>query len=257
MTKILDKIRNLIKNPSLFILVLFLGFFAYVAFTLIPDIVTRNVTSIIDPLSLVLIVYIILMTLWMLSFFIPDLRTLKNKKSFSLCCFLMFILFLIGSITLDAAYGYKPISWLLNINGDTSTRYANGAPSFFCNTASGKILVGSNVSCKISPTMTVKNATISFMSESGEVKKFEFTNLTFIAEPNIIYIFVEINGISLDNKNILVTTGVQYRFYTYEMQDKFITYLVGLLGVVFFSVPIVLVNLKNLWENEQSVKNRK
>jgi hypothetical protein len=252
--KTIKKIIKLLSSLSLPIL--FLIYFGFVAIVLIPDVLSRNlIGTVIDPLSSLLIVFIGLMTIVILLSFIPfsDFPTLfKNlgsKKWFSLCFFLMFVIFLVGTITLDSVYGYKPVSWQLNINGDTLNKYAGGSNSFFCNTASGKIFVGSNASCTTFPKINFKNASITFTFESGEVKKFDFTNSTFIAEPNTIYVFVEINGTTLDNKPIFVTTGVQPRFYTHEMQDKFITYLVGLLGAILFSVPIAVEYLKKLWRN--------
>ncbi|MEN7982117.1 MAG: hypothetical protein ABFQ65_01575 [Nanoarchaeota archaeon] len=170
---------------------------------------------------------------------------------------LMLYVFLGGIIILNETFGYKPISAYLNLDGNAHNRYSL-EEGIACSSFREKILVGMNVSCKINPSLKkIINANVTFTYNLGGSETIPLNeNLTFIAPENVYLIFFQIRGFDEDDKEIDISSSWRHTFYTIEEDQKrregFAKYFLGLLGLIFITIPLMINQFKELVKAENS-----
>jgi hypothetical protein len=169
---------------------------------------------------------------------------------------IMLFSFLGGTILIDTAYGYKPISFYLNIDGNTMHRYA-GNGTVDCLNPEGKVLTNKMLQCSINPPLskiTNFSVTLSYDDEPPEI--INSKNLTFVAKDNVKSVYFEIKGIDSKDEELFLTTGSTYKIYSIEEQTErekqFVTIFLALIAVIFFSIPAMMVNLRDLSKRKTS-----
>jgi hypothetical protein len=177
------------------------------------------------------------------------------------------LMFSLGLFLIDYNYGYKNPKLILNIDGDVSNRYNSENSLLVCssnNRFENKILPNKEIVCEIIPNdlQQIINYTIKFEDSSGISYIYEGQNENIIKliMPNnkTRDLFFEAKIKTSEGRLIRVTTYHKYQTYTYEeweeRNDKYLYYLLGLIGVIFFSVPLMMVNLRNLSKQKTSTE---
>ena len=74
--------------------------------------------------------------------------------------------------------------------------------------------------------------------------------MTFVAKDNVKGIYFEIGGINSKGEKIFLTTGSSYKMYSLDGQNErekqFVTIFLALVAVIFFSIPAMIVNFRDL-----------
>lgn len=170
----------------------------------------------------------------------------------------MVFLFIGGIGLIDSFTGSQPLIFKLNIEGNTSNRYA-GNGTIECKSATGQTYAGSKLSCTITPPLQIESSAVNLTTNTGEIIDGNMSGLSFIAPSNIISVFFDIRGRNESNASIHITTSSEYTFYTpeeaKERNKEFITYLLALLGAIFISIPTMMVNFKELTKKKEDEAN--
>lgn len=159
---------------------------------------------------------------------------------------LMIALLSIGCVFIDSELGKPDLSLLLRHAGDTNVIMGN----ITCMDNSGKLLEKSIIYCNINPKLENISGSVSLRLNNGSTINQEFSSqVSFVAVENVEYINFFIRGIE-NNETKGLVVGYPFTFLNEEenknRQDKFIIYVLALLGIVLFSVPALMLNLKQL-----------
>ncbi len=183
-------------------------------------------------------------------FFTKKKRELKPNLWIMFTIIIMMLILFGGTLLIDRTYGFRSLSASLNIEGNQSTKYAGLEGHINCTSSTKKQLVGYNYSCSIYPPLNITKANVSFIDKTGKTKELEFDNLFFESLANTARIYFEIWGLNETNESIYISTARDYSFYTYEEAEKrfekFVTYLIALIGIIFFSIPMMMYHFKEL-----------
>ena len=203
---------------------------------------------IIDWKILICIIFIIFITL-----FTDFERNTKIKPWFLYTIFIMSVCFFVGTLLLDNLYGYDPISLQLNEYENVTNKYD---AILECNPTDAKYLfVGSHVNCRIigKYKTDINNATTTFTPYLGDKREINTMELIeFITPENVSRIHFKINATNPDGDMLLLEAAGDRTFYSHEefreRNEKFITYMILLLGVIFITIPSMVLNFKRLVE---------
>jgi hypothetical protein len=183
---------------------------------------------------------------------VNDTWTLSKARGWFTLLLMLFVFFA-GLLIINEVYGYQPTSAYLNINGNMQNRYEfNEKGNLKCSSFRGDlIMAGMKVNCKVIPSLKeVYYANITFTDNLGNERTEENKNLSFIAQPNIYKVYFYISGIDQKNNPINISTAYPYTFYTPEefkaRQEGFATYLLGLLGLIFLTIPLMINQFREL-----------
>jgi len=158
---------------------------------------------------------------------------------------LMLFFFYFGIFVLDDQIGLQPIKLVLR-NIDGSIYDVKGIE---CN---NNFVIGENVSCKVLPKLKNVTTKITFFFENGT--KEGINDLNFVAPDNLKSICFNVDGIDASNIKRELSVCTNYRFLSkeeyIERRKMFLSYLVGLFGVIFVTIPTAIVNIKKLWKRK-------
>jgi len=154
---------------------------------------------------------------------------------------LIIFLFYTGIMIIDSKIGIKVIRLKLR-NQDGSIYAEKGIE------CSKNFLVGENVSCAVLPFLRNTTVNITFIFENGT--KEIINDLTFIAPNNLQRICFDVEGLDSNNLKKHLSVCNSYHFLTNEEYTErkkiFLSYVFGLFGLIFVTVPIVVLNFKKL-----------
>ncbi|MBN2095747.1 MAG: hypothetical protein JW727_06890 [Candidatus Aenigmarchaeota archaeon] len=242
--------------------ILFLGLILIYPYNAISYYFGKSLTNLILYILVLLIALFLLLRTNLEDFFryLSKKRILRNIPNhwFIDTVLVMFIFFCIGLLFITSVLGGYELNLVLRNENQPNLIEGN----INC-TASGNIIfVGEKVYCKYSPTLynTTSKVKFSYLNKSFETEIFS-DQIAFIAPANVTSIEFRIEGYDSEGKFRKLIVSNSYNFLKPEefeqSREKFIQYLIALLGVIFISVPSAMVNLKNLYYNENNKKRRK
>ncbi len=125
-----------------------------------------------------------------------------------------------------------------------------------CNDDSGVFLANHYVSCTLKkPELHNFNASVSFTytNDTAEIRHYNTNeSITFISPYETKRVGFNINGFDGNNTFRRLEVSRDFTFFTKEeniqRNDKLLAYLLGLLAIVAFSIPSMMVSFKNLYE---------
>jgi len=126
----------------------------------------------------------------------------------------------------------------------------------FCTDNSGYFLVNSNVVCNVKqPDLHNFTINITFIFKNGTAfVETQNNNILFISPYDSKRIVFDLVGLDKTNNVVSLSTARDFEFYTEnqykERNSKFLTYLIGILTVIFIAIPSVMVNFKELCKKE-------
>lgn len=172
----------------------------------------------------------------------------KNKWTIHTVYF-MFCIFVLGTVFITVMFGKPQLELVLReaVNGTVAGNIA-------CIDNSGYLIVGNEISCTTEPRLSNLLVFISFDFLNGtHTITHGQSNLTLTASSNLRRIGFNIRGVDDNNQNRSFVTSNDFNFLSEdeakERKDNFITFFLALLGIILFTVPAAMVNLKQLAES--------
>ncbi len=164
----------------------------------------------------------------------------------------MIFIFITSIFLINSLKGIEDIHLYLNDDDMGRIRVENG--NLTCPFPSNAFLVNDIVSCSISPYLKNISATVHFILLNGTQYEEDFSKLSFKAPADLNEIVFMIRGID-DSGNIKhFSTANKYYFLTKQEYEAkrldFINYILIVLGIIFFSIPSMMNNFKNLSKKE-------
>lgn len=168
---------------------------------------------------------------------------------------LMIIVMLIGFVFINTEFGAKPLSFRLR----EVSHIENVLGNITCKGLNPQVLAGEIAICNIEPKLKIVSAelfTINAKGDENQVNILGRERLNFTTPFGNVKLQFNIEGFdSKGNKQFLSTTS-SYEFLTKEeyakKREKFLTYLVGLFFVALFSIPAMMVNIKELRKKDKN-----
>ena len=162
---------------------------------------------------------------------------------------LIIIVILFGLVFINAEFGVKPLSFRLREVGHIENVLGN----ITCRGLNSYILTGEIAICSVEPQLKITSAELIATDAKGYGNQIDILGrerLNFTAPIGNVKLQFNIDGFdSKGNKQFLSTTS-SYEFLTKEEYDKkrekFLTYLLGVFFVALFSIPSMMVNIKEL-----------
>lgn len=179
----------------------------------------------------------------------------KPKKTMNIW-FLITVLLMILSFTVGlgfiADYLGKSSLDLVLYEGDLRSRVGN----ITCIDSSGTLIVDNAVTCNFLPKLHnfTANTTFNFINGTSFTETTNNT-ITFNALSDVKRIGFLIVGFDENNSFRKFEVSNDFTFYTKDdivsRNEKRLIYFLGLLGIVAFSIPSMMVNLRKLYENRK------
>jgi len=125
-----------------------------------------------------------------------------------------------------------------------------------CTDNTGHFLANGIVICKIKqPDLHNFTVNISFTLKNGTTfVESQNNNISFISPYDMKRIQFDIVGLDKTNNSISLSTARDFEFYTEsqysESKGKYITYLIGIITIIFITIPSVMANFKKLCEEK-------
>jgi hypothetical protein len=174
-----------------------------------------------------------------------------KKPNFWIISTALVIFFLLysGLFLISGIYKYKEIE-TSNLYSDKNVSNIYGELN--CSNKLGRMVVGSEIKCMIFPPFNISVAHVDFISDIGEINgPYTYNDLTFSIPENTTNINFMIVGKDIKiNKTRLLNSNTTFKVYTYEEYQKIkndiIKTILGLFGIVLFSIPFMMFNFKEL-----------
>lgn len=126
-----------------------------------------------------------------------------------------------------------------------------------CTDESRQFMQGNRIECNIlKPNFVSFNSTITLTNEDGSKAEFSRDNeIWFNALEKTKKVYFEINGIDKNGEYFNLHVSRNFEFTTpdqvIENNNKRMAYFIALLGVILFSVPSFVLNLRKLYRDEK------
>jgi|GEM_PF-1980748 len=167
----------------------------------------------------------------------------------------MFCILILGIVFITIMFGKPQFELVLReaVNGSI-------AGNITCTDNSGYLLIGNEITCTTEPKLSNPLVFISFdFLDGARPQPHGQSNLTFIAPSNLQRIGFNIRGVDEYNQNRSFVTSSDVtgslKFLSEEeakeRKDKFIGFFLALLGIILFTVPAAMVNLRELAKEEK------
>ncbi len=122
-----------------------------------------------------------------------------------------------------------------------------------CDTASGEYIINDLITCDIEPKLNNMNVEILFIYDNNTQEELHMKDrISFNGPEDLKRISFLINGNDTDNNYRTLSVGRDFKFVSIdesiERRDGIILYFIVLLGVVFFSVPTMMLDFKKLFK---------
>lgn len=163
----------------------------------------------------------------------------------------IFLIVLFSSIGSSFIFNFFGASNLFLVLRDS---YENGkiVGSITCKSDYGHLLVNNKVTCDFTPKLYNFTANVSFNLNNGSsFVETQYNTISFIAPYDTKRIGFNLVGFDEKNNSRKLEVSNDFKFYTEEetiqRNDKLIAYLLGLIGIVAFSIPNMMTNFKELY----------
>ena len=168
----------------------------------------------------------------------------------------MLISLFVGTNLIYQLYGPKPLETnLYEFYCSDWTNTNNIFGKITCGDSKDRLVkLAENIECRIEPKINAVNANISFKTVfMNKTKPLDFTDFHFtIPDYTVKEIIFTITG-EFSGKEICLVASEDYSFYSYEetkeRNEKFITYLIALVGAIFITIPSMMISFKNIFKN--------
>ncbi len=190
---------------------------------------------------------------------INELAGPKLNRWFIIGLISMYLAFLVGFSFIDTVVGVKAIDgWNLKYEGNGTI-----IGKVYCHSSlSGKeiILVNETARCVLNYNLRLyassSRVDIKYLDGSQESKySNDSETITFLVNPHVEYLTFYVSGANLD-KNMVhdsASVGYYHTFLTREEYDKnmktFLVYVLGLIAVIFVTVPLSISEIRKMWEH--------
>lgn len=258
------KFKNLNKDTikKIVIVVFFLVLiviFLYI-FKIMSDEWVRSLRHIFGPQNLGLIFVHLIVSVFaaLILYFIIYLFHLLETKKFNtwlyltLCCYGVFLY--VGFVAINLLVGVPILDSVLK---DTDHNL-NTVGEINCFDSSFEYLIGSQVTCNIiKPTLIKFESEVTLIDSNNSKIIFRNNNsITFPALNDTRRIEFKIIGrTQKDFKYVRLEVGRNFKFLTQsesiENRNKRFAYTIGLLGIVLFSIPAMMINLRDIYRDKK------
>ncbi len=160
----------------------------------------------------------------------------------------MIFFFLLGLVFLQTTFGVQ------TLNLKIWDKEGNIVGILNCDSDDHRLLVGSEIRCKlVDYPLSNSNSTFWFKQRNGSTIEIWNPGFKFIAPVDVVKMKATIEATTIQNKTIVLESGAPYTFLTIEedkqRQEKFIVMFLGLLGLVIFTVPSLVINLRKIFKH--------
>ena len=174
------------------------------------------------------------------------LVTFKKESEVLKLILVMISAFLVGLSFLQIEFGNNSFSVGKTMSGEYF--------GVFCDAKDGPLLANTSFPCNFHTSLNESNLTLIFRTydrnEANQTWPLIGTSFYLTPPADVQYVGLRVDG--LDETGTLVTlpSGGQFTFLRQEQyeskHEKFVLYLVGLLGIVLFSVPPMVTQFASL-----------
>jgi hypothetical protein len=171
----------------------------------------------------------------------------------------MILILYVGLYYINYTYGNSPLTTIgFGLHEDNNT---NPIIQISCKGLYPELFIGSRVSCTYSKPINATNSIVHFTTLYGEETTYNLTDLSFVIPSKTVKIGIEL----WVNDSVHYPAGYywganQTRLFTEEEvlknRENFITYLIALIGLVFITVPGMVLNFGNLSQNKDNLTNK-
>ncbi len=168
----------------------------------------------------------------------------KKKKWFYICAGVMIFAFIFGIFGIDTAIGNRPLELNLFYKNNSI------AGKISCLGDSGIVLTNERAICSLED-INLSNVSIEIkLFYNNSLINFTLFEDQFIAPEDVKYVGFRVIGLNNQNKQVELTAGYPYKFLTEgelkENREKFLAYILGLLAIIFITIPSAVVNFREL-----------
>ncbi|MBX4211869.1 hypothetical protein KW787_00225 [Candidatus Pacearchaeota archaeon] len=177
-----------------------------------------------------------------------------NNKKFNhwlyISISLMIFLAIVGTLSLDIAIGNN--FQKLNLLNESFSPVG----TIKCKSSSSAFLVGDIISCNIESRIKITNKTdmIRLTLRDDSIRVFSLEEGYFIPPQGVKYIYFERQGIDARGNFRKFTVGYPEAFLDEtefrQHKQKFITYMFGLLSLIFITTPAAILCLRSLYRDD-------
>ena len=165
---------------------------------------------------------------------------------------IMFNVLAMGIFFINALVGVRDIDLLLyDPNGSIGKRLNCELPKGLEDYG---LLSGVKVNCSLPGKFEFNSSKIQFRLLDGTEKNITLETFNFQAPEKTIHINMDLIAKKENGGLLNFSASEKVRFRTLEedqeRQDKFLTYLMGLLGFVFFAVPSMVLNIRKIFQKK-------
>lgn len=158
---------------------------------------------------------------------------------------------LVGGVIISESLNMKKINLKLFIEGDIANQIGN----IECKTSSDRFIAEELVKCKITDSLKFLSGNVNFTRFGMHVDSRPIQNLTFRPPGGSDYIHLSLLVLNkTDDVELNVSVKNPMNFPTVEEDEerlqKTLKYIYGLVIVVLFSVPTLMINLRKLWRGD-------
>ena len=168
---------------------------------------------------------------------------------------LMIVLFFVGNGFIKSEFGRPELRLDLHDKENPSAIWGY----ITCSDDSKNLLTNSLVICSLNSSLNNISSAIHFDYQNGsQSDSTHFSNISFIAPPQVKRISFDIIGTNENGIAVRLVTGGYITFFNETelrtRSDTSLVYELGFLGVIFFSVPAMMLNLRELFKKDYKSK---
>jgi len=196
------------------------------------------------------VTFLLIFLVWTLYRFRYD--TSKPFKGwFIITLGIMGLIFFFGIFSIDFMIGNKIIQ--LNLLDEDLIKKG----TIKCGDENQALFAGLQIDCEIKTYEEFDNLSLSlsfYYSDNRTPKTILIREGSFIAPSNVRYIAFNVVGYKGQETQNLSVGHITHFLSASEFkenQERFLTFVLALLAIVFVTVPSAMVNLKNLWEDKK------
>lgn len=165
--------------------------------------------------------------------------------------FVIVTIFPLGLSVIDGIYGV-PNTISLNETDYKNISIKIPESNITCKDINGTLIVNNTIYCRINPPLENVTAYARFLFSNGSSSPIRMDNLTFNIQEKNESSGLEPNGTINGERSICTSAEGTVKSTAeqayYEQKDKFVSYLFGLVGLLIFSVPILITYIHQIFE---------
>jgi hypothetical protein len=191
-----------------------------------------------------------------LIFFLTYKIKIEDKKWFFLTIYLVFFVIIFGFFALHYSIGNQELSLKL------FDSQMGAVGTIKCEGTQGPLIIEERITCKIGldekKEFNIKKeefySTLYLIDGNIITTNLKLEPVVFTAIENVTYISFEVYETYLNGTTEKFTVGYPYSFISKEdfekNRERFLQAFLALIAVALVTVPIVMINFRNLWRNK-------